>query len=221
MERMRHTLGHRLLNVASGIKAASDFLARQLDDRLSVREREYFPLIRQQCDEVCSIVGRMNQLFGHSESAAPQPLHLALSQAIESIHQQFPDCELHCEFSAALVPGLVDSDAVRIALQEAVQNALESSNAPILIAAVCSGGECALRVIDQGSGFDSQSAQLAFEMFYTTRARSMGLGLAIAKKRVVEQGGRVALGREERGNFVEFILPVHGGESTAANGERR
>jgi len=64
-----------------------------------------------------------------------------------------------------------------------------------------------LRIIDQGAGFSDEGKMLAFEPFYSTKTRSLGLGLSIARKQVVELGGSVSLGREARGNYVQFNLP--------------
>ena len=44
-ERMVRIFRHRLLNIVSGVKSANSLLASELDDRLTAREREYFPLI--------------------------------------------------------------------------------------------------------------------------------------------------------------------------------
>ena len=208
MERMRRILGHRLLNIASGIKAATGYLSEQLDDRMSPRESEYFPLIQQQCDEVSFIVNRMNQLFGRVDLPERLPLKRALDDALISLRDAVPDVEIFCEFPAEESSLFICPRTVTVALEEAVRNARQVSTGPVMLVAELHGGECTLRVIDQGDGFCEESAQHAFDEFFTTRARSMGLGLSIVQKLVQEQGGRVALGKDDDGNYVEFTLPL-------------
>lgn len=209
LERMRRVLGHRLVNVASGIKAAAGYLSVQMEERLSPREREYFPLIQQQCDEVCYIVKRMNLLFGKVDSPAPLPFYQAFESAICVVRKECPGLELRCEYPSEECLFLVCPLTLTTVLEEAVRNARQSTVSPVVIAVTLTDQTCILRVIDQGEGFNEEAAQQAFDMFFTTRARAMGLGLAIARRLVQEQGGRVALGQEPRGNYVEFVLPLN------------
>ncbi len=208
MERMRRILGHRLLNIASGIKAATGYLSDQLDDRMVSREREYFPLIQQQCDEVCFVVDRMNRLFGAVELPERIPLMQALDAALTSLRASVPDADVFYEFPSEECPLFVCPLTIKVAIEEAVRNARQVSMASVGLVVELHGEECTLRVIDQGDGFCEESARHAFDIFFTTRAKSMGLGLSIAKKRVEEQGGRVALGKNDDGNYVEFTLPL-------------
>ena len=210
LERMRRILGHRLLNIASGVKAATGFLAGQLDDRLVARERDYFPLIQRQCDEVCTIVERMNLLLREQAMPEPLPLTQVLNCVLSRIRAEFPDVDLSCNMAAPDCMKSICPLTVETALREMVQNARDAASRTVEIDVVLQDHDemCVFRVIDQGEGFSDESIQSAFEMFYTTRARSIGLGLSIVRKLVCRQGGRISLGKEDCGSYVEFAVPI-------------
>lgn len=209
VERMRRILGHRLLNISAGIKTATGYLASQLDERLSPLEREYFPLLQKQCDEVTYIVNRINLLFKKMEKPEPVPVQQALNDALYSIREAFPNVTLNCTLPECQDASLVICpQSVSTALYEAVDNARLASLEPISISAVIASGQCVLRVRDCGTPLDEAAAQQVFDMFYTTRSQAMGLGLSIARRLVQEQGGSVSFGAESDGNYVEFIVPL-------------
>ena len=214
LKRMQRVLGHRLLNIASGIKAASGLLSQMLDDRMTPREREYFPLIINQCEEVCQIVDRMRLFFYDPPAIHLLPVQVAFDVALDAVRSAIPGIELLCEKDLGDCTLRVCALTLRTALEEAVRNARQSSSDPIIIdVSVNDAKELVLRVIDWGEGFSEEAAEMAFEMFYTTQSRAMGLGLSIAGKLVSAQGGRVSLGKEGRDNYVEFVLPLKEGIS--------
>jgi signal transduction histidine kinase len=65
----------------------------------------------------------------------------------------------------------------------------------------------ALRVSvrDNGPGLTAEQRRLIFEPFYTTKARGMGLGMAIAKRIVEAHGGRIEVGA---GPGAEIVLTL-------------
>ena len=211
--RMRRILGHRLLNISSGIKTASGYLASQLDERLTPMEREYFPLIQKQCDEVSVIVSRMNLLFGKLERSQPVPLAEALNAAFLAIRADFPDVPLECELPEGMTRNhVLCPNTVAVALREAVSNARLASTEPVTIEVEIRSGQCVLRVIDRGASLDDAAAGQVFDVFYTTRAQAIGLGLSIARRLVLEQGGAVSFCGVPEGNCVEFVVPLQARE---------
>ena len=66
-----------------------------------------------------------------------------------------------------------------------------------------------LEVADTGPGMDEAVAARAFESFFSTRERRLGLGLAIAHGVIVEHGGSVGIDTESgRGTRVYLALPL-------------
>jgi PAS domain S-box-containing protein len=102
--------------------------------------------------------------------------------------------------------GHVDGDEVllRQAFSNLCRNALEACTdanvAPrIVIDGICEGGTLRISIRDNGPGVDPAVVQRMFRPFFTTKARGMGLGLALVQKIIVTHNGRVAASNAEGG----------------------
>ena len=87
-------------------------------------------------------------------------------------------------------------------------SALAGTAAPhITISVMLVGDNWCLQVADNGPGFYGQDAQKLFEAFYTTRAKSngMGLGLAICAAIVEEHHGQIEA-QERKGGGAQFNI---------------
>jgi len=71
---------------------------------------------------------------------------------------------------------------------------------------------------DTGVGMSKESMEKIFTPFFTTRAKGMGMGLAICKKLVDAHGGSIEVESEEgKGTTFTVKLPIqqeNGGEKT-------
>lgn len=76
-----------------------------------------------------------------------------------------------------------------------LKNALESGSAPdevALRAEVGAGGAAFVEVVDRGPGLSQEGAESAFLLFYSTKAKGQGLGLALCREIVHAHGGEIA-----------------------------
>ncbi|MBL8526975.1 MAG: hypothetical protein JNL68_04775 [Burkholderiales bacterium] len=62
-------------------------------------------------------------------------------------------------------------------------------------------------VRDDGAGVSADVAERAFERFFTSKARGIGMGLPISRALVEAQGGRVWIEPAEGQGIVHFTLP--------------
>ncbi len=65
-----------------------------------------------------------------------------------------------------------------------------------------------ITVVDNGSGIASDLREKVFSPFCTTKARGIGLGLPIARRTVVDHGGKLVLDSSTKGTSIEVVLPV-------------
>jgi Mg2+-importing ATPase len=119
---------------------------------------------------------------------------------------------------------VMDSDLLRLALMNLVQNAIRYSPpaTPIRLRAAASGGQAIIEVCDEGPGISRQHHAKIFERFYRVdRARSRpqggtGLGLAIVKWAAERMNGSVEIESEAGGGSTfRLRLPLAGGSENA------
>lgn len=212
VQRMQRILRHRLLNIVSGVKSATSMLASQLDERLNPREREYFPLILQECDQVSVVVNRMEELFAPLPAQSPAALADALPPIMEKLRIQYPMAEIGLDLSVTDGGKTICSDVLERALVEMVGNAVEITRRPVRVRVNDSGSDAyAIDVMDQGDVVEEEVREMAFEPFYTGRTRHIGIGLALVKRRVEGCGGQVLFESGPAGNRVGFVLPCLAG----------
>jgi PAS domain S-box-containing protein len=78
--------------------------------------------------------------------------------------------------------------------------------------------EVVMRVLDRGAGVRAEDAEKLFDPFYrsgsvSSRAEGLGIGLAVCKRLVEAQGGRMwAKNRADGGSEFGFALPITGEE---------
>ncbi|MBN2685237.1 MAG: HAMP domain-containing histidine kinase [Pontiellaceae bacterium] len=218
LERMRRILRHRLLNFVSGIKSANTLLTSELDDRLTAREREYFPMIQRECDQIAVMVNRFESLFIPLSAPIPARLDDAIQSILLDLRELHPMAEiiLNVDSQVYKVKPTVCYEALKSAIVETVANSYESSRKPVMISIVDEDGACVIRVVDEGAPMTEAIREMAFEPFYTTRARHVGVGLSLARRLIEDRGGSISICPEENGNCVEIILPYMQGMNQGA-----
>jgi signal transduction histidine kinase len=106
-----------------------------------------------------------------------------------------------------------DRDRIKQVLLNLVLNALQAmpGGGTLTLGASASAGSLTLEVADTGGGIPAEVLGRLFEPYVTTKAKGLGLGLAIARRIVEAHGGRIEAGnRPEGGSRFRVTLPVEG-----------
>lgn len=126
----------------------------------------------------------------------------------------------HVEFVMELAPGLPAVMADRIQLQQVVVNLLQNGIEAMLNVAdrprtlvvrseLRTPDQIAVVVRDCGPGIDSKNERRMFDVYFTTKERGMGMGLAISRSIVEAHGGKLwASNNTDCGATLQFTLPV-------------
>ena len=95
------------------------------------------------------------------------------------------------------------------ALFNVIENAVSAARSEVCVSLESGGAQLRLRVLDDGPGIPEEQLPRVLEPFYTTKPDGTGMGLAIARAVVEEEGGSLKLrNRSEGGLEVCFVLPV-------------
>ena len=151
-----------------------------------------------------------------------EPLGVAriLRRVAEAEVGRFSGRRLELEIADDLPLAVGEETYVEQVVRNLVSNADKYSEppAPIRVVAAWDGAEIAIRVLDEGIGFDDDEAGRAFELFFRSPSASKvasgaGIGLFVCRQLVEAMGGRIWVApRAEGGTEVGFSLPVHADE---------
>ncbi len=106
----------------------------------------------------------------------------------------------------------VDGNVLRRALLNLVRNAAEAGAQHIRVQVARELSSLLVVVTDDGPGLDAATAARVFDPFFSTKARGTGLGLAVTREEIEDQGGSIALTTAEGGGAAFVIrLPLLSG----------
>lgn len=105
------------------------------------------------------------------------------------------------DVEAVEVPG-----ALREALFNVVDNAVDAAATSVRVGGRCKGGEVIVEVDDDGVGIPEAVAARLYEPFFSTKEDGTGMGLAIADALLAELGGR--LHHERHASATRFVLTL-------------
>jgi len=211
-------ISHELRTPVTTIFGNATLLADRED--LGERERTMVGDILGDSDRLLRIVENLLQLTklgaGSELDLEPQVLDHVVHRALASYRRRHPEREIRLTTSppSAVVDG--DSTAIELLIENLVSNADKYSppNEAIEVHIERREGEACLHVLDRGIGIAGDDAGSVFTPFYRTdearlKASGMGVGLAVCKRIVEAQGGRVWAGpRDGGGADVGFALPL-------------
>lgn len=208
---MNSVLRHRLRNHVSGMRTASDFLGSAMGDRMKPEEKEYFPLIRQECDDLLRLVDRINLWFEDVPAGMPAEVATVLAVLADDVKARLPRATLSLPDGPVAAGWVVTRpEHLRIVLFELVANAAEAAGLkPVLVDAGEVSGS--LRVVVEDRAAVSPKAPVAdwFRPFFTSKPRHLGLGLAIAQRLLQDNAAEVTIAPTAGvGTRVELVWPL-------------
>ena len=210
LQRMNKVLRHRLRNFASGIKSTVSFLSKELAGRLEPSEMEYFPLILNECEGLSELTARFNLLFDDVPPGGEMLVGDVVKSLATRLHDRFPTSALRMDVSDAVSAlTLPREQYVALPLLEVLVNAAEAAPAKeIVLSGGVEHGELVFRVADQGPGLAKDVTEdMLFQPFVTSKARHLGMGLAIAARLVGWAGGKMTVVRRAEGGL-QFELRI-------------
>jgi len=211
-------ISHELRTPVTTIFGNATLLAGRAD--IGESEQAMIRDIVGDSDRLLRIVENLLQLTrleaGTALDLEPQVLDHIIHRAVASYRRRHPSREVRLTTTPPSAVVDADPTAIELLVENLVSNADKYSPPEELIDVVVESrdGEACLHVLDRGIGIAAEDADDVFNAFFRTdearsAANGMGVGLAVCKRIVEAQHGRVWAGpRDGGGADVGFALPL-------------
>ena len=211
-------MSHEIRNPLVAIKTFAQLLPDRFED--AEFRAEFSHLVTHEVDRLNAIIEQINS-FAHPPASRRQdlPVRALLEKALALARERMPfgNTTVDLDLPADLpnVPG--DPAALSDALAHLVVNSVEALNGKaggqVVVSARAQkeharGPVVGITVRDNGPGLPPDAREKAFSPFYTTKARGMGLGLAVARRAVIDHGGEIQIESTAPGAVISIRLPL-------------
>lgn len=211
------SIGHELRNPLAVMETSLHLLKRRVTG--GEKSERHLKRIGHQISLCGSIITDLMQL---ARDEAPQRKGTDFAALVRSAIEDLSIPEtvtLELALADHLAPIHVDPGQLRQVVVNVVQNAfgaaaLKEGPGTVWLTLADDGARLLFAVEDDGPGIDPEARPRLFEPLFTTRAKGIGLGLALCKRILDKHGAEIhALERQGGGARFEVVLPRAGANS--------
>jgi signal transduction histidine kinase len=212
-------VAHEIRNPLNVIKTSVYYL-RQSPSCTPEKREEHFTRIERNIEVADGVV---SALYGFARQSAPQARRFQVGATlIELLAQTPPPAAVEVTTSGLddLPDALADESQIRIAFQNLIRNAYEAmpNGGPLRIAARALDGAVEVSFTDAGPGIPAEQLRKITEPLFTTKARGLGLGLALSRSILEKNRAQLQVASEPgRGTTFTVRLPVAASPGQAQN----
>ncbi|MFN7129654.1 MAG: ATP-binding protein [Brevundimonas sp.] len=211
-----HEVNQPLAAIMTSSEAALRWMNRSPPDLEETREA--LTDVLNATRHATGVVKRVRKLVSRTRPETEAVAVNALAvEALRLVRHDLERLNIPVRVTLSAADGYIQADRVLLqqALVNLVTNAAQAMTAagtpaPTIEMRTClKDGHAVIDVIDNGPGFDPDSAQRAFDAFFSTRPDGMGLGLAICRSTVEAHEGTVRIVSEPgAGARLSICLPL-------------
>lgn len=172
-----------------------------LEKDSSVKNKEYFKLIKDELDRANMIINNYLSLAQEKKSTPKKvdinSIILELKPMLEAICN-IHSCELQC-FLDNRIPFIeADRDEIKQVILNLCRNGIEATNngGTIKLETKDIDNTVIFKVSDNGCGIPIENMEKLFEGFFTTKENGTGLGLAVCKSIINKNSGEISVTSE-------------------------
>jgi PAS domain S-box-containing protein len=213
-------IGHDLRNPLTGIKSAAYLLRKK--GRLSAEQQAALSIIDCAVADsnriINSLVDYSSELHLKLGACTPKSL---LNRALSAL--QVPDHIAILDETQDEPVMYLDADKIEQVFASLLKNAIEATpeNGAIEIYSTQQGSKVEIVCIDTGLGIPEEILSKLFSPLVTTKAKGMGMGLAICKRIIEAHGGTIVVeSTEGEGTKLTVTLPINPQPSGMALSQR-
>lgn len=204
------SIAHELRSPLSAIKNAAYYLRTHLD-RLDDDTREMLQILDEQVNTSARII---ESLLDFARPKTPILKRVYLPYVIQAALEQcrVPDhVTLNWELAPHLPDVLADAAQMQIVFRNLITNAIQAMpNGGTLTIGVYTEGQTIFATLsDTGQGIPPEALDKIFQPLYTTKAKGIGLGLALCKLIVEAHDGKISVtSTVGKGSTFTITLPL-------------
>ncbi len=197
-------VGHELRNPLGAVKNAAYYLKRKVSESDFAKENprieEFLDIMENEIDASDKII---ENLLGFARTQKPVFRPSDINEVLESalsIVRQPENIELVKELNTELPLATIDPDQVRQVFINMVSNAYQAmpEGGQLKIVTRLNQSSIEAEFSDTGCGMKDEILSQIFEPLYTTKAKGIGLGLAVSKAIVEGHNGEINVRSEIR-----------------------
>jgi PAS domain S-box-containing protein len=203
-------VGHELRNPL-GVINNSIYYLRLVQPEAGGKIKEHLGIIEQEVRKAVKII---SDLLDYARVISVEREQVGIARLVNQTLEHFPipaSVEVVLEMPDDLPEVYADPGQVGQVLGNLITNACQAmkSGGKITISATRQEGMAAIAVEDTGVGITPENMKRLFEPLFTTKARGIGLGLAVSRKLAEANGGRIEVQSEAgQGSTFTLFLPV-------------
>ncbi len=196
-------VAHAIRNPLAGIKAAAQLAMFEID------HEDAADAVRDVISETDRLDERIGALLAFSKPFEPQVRHTALSSIVVDAIR---DTRSKAESRAIRVEQHASTDAINVlvdpilfaqAVLELISNALDAcpqgGRVHVTLYTEAQDRYACLQVEDDGPGLSTHANDRMFELFFTTKKKGTGFGLATVKRIIEAHGGEIETEKSDLG----------------------
>jgi nitrogen fixation/metabolism regulation signal transduction histidine kinase len=162
-------------------------------------------------DEIETLERRVRAFSEFSSEPEPRPSALDINSLVEERISFLKPGHAGVTYDIRLAENrpqaFADAGQVRGILTNLLENAAEAAGRVLAVTSIMDG-KVAVEIHDSGPGLSEEAARSLFEPTITFKKRGMGLGLSIARKSALANGGDIMLVASELGGAgFRLVLP--------------
>ncbi len=206
------SIAHELRNPLSSIKGAAQYIRKEYEDHIAVRE--FLDIIIEEVNVLNKVTTEFLDFarptrFNLRETDINDVLFRTLQFMQLDITKQGVQVEQKLDYGLPRI--VADDKQLEQVFRNMVLNALQAMPDGGMLMVSTRGlpdGVC-VTIADTGSGIPEEKLQQIFEPFFTTKTKGTGLGLAIVRKIIDNHGGKITAKSEVgHGTTFEISLPL-------------
>ena len=204
------SIGHDLRNPLTGISGAVYYMKMKLADRMDDKTREMFEIIERDIKYANKII---NDLLDFSRTINLQPSKVNIKTLIKETLAEIilPENIMLIDATKNSHEITADANQLKRVFCNIILNAVQAmpKGGVLKISSKKHRNLVKVSFHDTGVGISEENLNKIFKPLFTTKAKGIGLGLAICKRIVEAHGGRITVkSKVGKGTCFTVILPI-------------